>query len=645
MDMETVLYLDYIALIIYFLMLVAWFFRTRNHTSKGSMYLSALFIALAANIFDIISVLLDKTGNNYVATRYVTHACYLIIRNAISPMYVAYVISVTDIWHSLKKKASLNALALIPFSLVAVLTAISPFTKSVFYIDDSGVYTRGPLFPVLYFSAIFYLCLCAHYGIRYFRILNLERFIPIFSIIPGQLLAVGIQFFYPHILCEMFATSISLLLVMITIEKPEGKFDLSTGLIKSDSFFNMIVKAQKVKKPYCAVIINITNNSALASYLSLSNMASITSAIGRRIEAVSTHLHVSPEIYDLENGLFASVLYDDEMSLGARYATHLLDTLKHDYNVGGLTITILPSVCVLKVPQDSANVDELRLLLNDLRHTKYTGEISLATSFMKNKDYSVMANMDAILNKAIENDEFEVYYQPIYSNLDNRFNSAEALIRLNTAEYGFIRPDLFIPMAEDSGAIHKIGMIVLEKVCKFISSESFKELGLDYIEVNLSVVQCMDRSLAKKIAAVCDKYGVKPSQLNLEITETASSFALKNMMTNINTLYDMGYSFSLDDFGTGYSNLVRIASLPLHIVKLDKSFTWTGDNDDLKLILETTINMVKKMDMKIVVEGVETEEMLKRFRDLECEYIQGYYFSKPLPEFDFIQYIKDHQNS
>ena len=607
--------------------------------------MSALFIALAANIFDIISVLLDKTGNNYVATRYVTHACYLIIRNAISPMYVAYVISVTDLWHNLKKKASLNALTLIPFSLVAALTAISPFTKSVFYIDDSGVYTRGPLFPVLYFSAIFYLCLCAHYGIRYFRILNLERFIPIFSIIPGQLLAVGIQFFYPHILCEMFATSISLLLVMITIEKPEGKFDLSTGLIKSDSFFNMIVKAQKVKKPYCAVIINITNNSALTSYLSLSNMASITSAIGRRIEAVSTHLNVSPEIYDLENGLFATVLYDDEMSLGARYATHLLDTLKHDYNVGGLTITILPSVCVLKVPQDSNNVDELRLLLNDLRHTKYTGEISLASSFMKNKDYSVMANMDAILNKAIENDEFEVYYQPIYSNLDNRFNSAEALIRLNTAEYGFIRPDLFIPMAEDSGAIHKIGMIVLEKVCKFISSESFKELGLDYIEVNLSVVQCMDRSLAKKIAAVCDKYGVKPSQLNLEITETASSFAQKNMMTNINTLYDMGYSFSLDDFGTGYSNLVRIASLPLHIVKLDKSFTWTGDNDDLKLILETTINMVKKMDMKIVVEGVETEEMLKRFRDLECEYIQGYYFSKPLPEFDFIQYIKDHQNS
>ena len=113
------------------------------------------------------------------------------------------------------------------------------------------------------------------------------------------------------------------------------------------------------------------------------------------------------------------------------------------------------------------------------------------------------------------------------------------------------------------------------------------------------------------------------------------------MIKNINRLFETGYSFSLDDFGTGYSNLVRIASLPLNIVKLDKSFTWTENSEDLKIILENTINMIKKMNMKIVVEGVETEEMLKRFKDLGCEHIQGYYFSKPLPEYDFINYIKD----
>ena len=151
----------------------------------------------------------------------------------------------------------------------------------------------------------------------------------------------------------------------------------------------------------------------------------------------------------------------------------------------------------------------------------------------------------------------------------------------------------------------------------------------------------MDKNLADKILSVCKKYGVNPSQLNLEITETASIFTQRNMIKNINRLFETGYSFSLDDFGTGYSNLVRIASLPLNIVKLDKSFTWTENSEDLKIILENTINMIKKMNMKIVVEGVETEEMLKCFKDLGCEYIQGYYFSKPLPEYDFINYIKD----
>ena len=309
--------------------------------------------------------------------------------------------------------------------------------------------------------------------------------------------------------------------------------------------------------------------------------------------------------------------------------------------VNGLNLTVLPSVCVFKFPEDTKSVEQLRLFLSDLRNHKYSNGVNLASTYMKNKDYTIMANMDTILKDAIENDRFEVYYQPIYSNEKNGFNSAEALLRLITPEYGFIRPDLFIPMAEESGAIHKIGLIVLEKVCRFISSDEFKKLGLDYIEVNLSVVQCMDKNLADKILSVCKKYGVNPSQLNLEITETASIFTQRNMIKNINRLFETGYSFSLDDFGTGYSNLVRIASLPLNIVKLDKSFTWTENSEDLKIILENTINMIKKMNMKIVVEGVETEEMLKRFKDLGCEYIQGYYFSKPLPEYDFINYIKD----
>ena len=622
-------------------MLVAWFFRLRKRRSYKGLYLPLLLVATFTCVFDIFTIIFNVEGSYFFVLKYVLNGFYLVLRSLIPLLYVGYIISVTETWHKIVNNSYIKCLIALPCVISAIMTITSPLTHLIYYIDDSGLYKRGPAFFVLYIDAAIYFILCLYFCIRYSELLKPEKYIPLLSIIPSQVATVIIQLMFPHILCEMIATAISLLLIMITIEKQEEKFNPSTGLLKSEIFYDMIDNAKSVSRPYSAIFINIANHSLLSDYLPLSGMVALYSSVARRLEAIGSQLKISAEIYDLENGLFSVVLYGDDIEFANRYASYAFETLKHDCMVNGLNLTVLPSVCVFKFPEDTKSVEQLRLLLSDLRNHKYSNGVNLASTYMKNKDYTIMANMDTILKDAIENDRFEVYYQPIFSNEKNGFNSAEALLRLITPEYGFIRPDLFIPMAEESGAIHKIGLIVLEKVCRFISSDEFKKLGLDYIEVNLSVVQCMDKNLADKILSVCKKYGVNPSQLNLEITETASIFTQRNMIKNINRLFETGYSFSLDDFGTGYSNLVRIASLPLNIVKLDKSFTWTENSEDLKIILENTINMIKKMNMKIVVEGVETEEMLKRFKDLGCEYIQGYYFSKPLPEYDFINYIKD----
>ena len=134
-----------------------------------------------------------------------------------------------------------------------------------------------------------------------------------------------------------------------------------------------------------------------------------------------------------------------------------------------------------------------------------------------------------------------------------------------------------------------------------------------------------------------------PEQINLEITETAASYSQNIMADNIGSLSEKGIDFSLDDFGTGYSNMRRIALLPLKIVKLDKSFTTIDENPKLMIILQNTIKMIKEMNMKIVVEGIENENLVKQFSNLQCEYIQGYYFSKPIPKDEFIRFIKNSQ--
>lgn len=152
--------------------------------------------------------------------------------------------------------------------------------------------------------------------------------------------------------------------------------------------------------------------------------------------------------------------------------------------------------------------------------------------------------------------------------------------------------------------IHKIGKFVLEEVCRFITGEKFKNLGLEYVEVNLSVIQCMSSELSEDVRAVMERYGVSNEQINLEITETAAAYAQTTIMDNINSLTDYGIAFSLDDFGTGYSNMKRIASMPFAIVKLDKTFADIDTDDKMMKVVKNTISMVKDMNMKIVVEGV-----------------------------------------
>ena len=185
-----------------------------------------------------------------------------------------------------------------------------------------------------------------------------------------------------------------------------------------------------------------------------------------------------------------------------------------------------------------------------------------------------------------------------------------------------------------------IGHYVLEEVCRFISSEEFQRLDLDYIEVNLSVVQCMQSNLASEILELLGQYKVQPSQINLEITETAASYAQKTMMKNLDSLTKAGIQFSLDDFGTGYSNMRRIASMPFHLIKLDKTFTNLEQNPKMRIVLENTIRMIKDMNMKIVAEGIETECLVRQFAELHCEYIQGYYYSRPIPRPEFVAFIE-----
>lgn len=347
-------------------------------------------------------------------------------------------------------------------------------------------------------------------------------------------------------------------------------------------------------------------------------------------------------VYYLHNARFA-VMIPKSVTLAKEFANEILDEVQRTWKIQGDDISETMVGALLELPGD---VKEVQDVYNYLKYLEIMPVLRDKTVYEgKHLDIAYMKRYDEIeraIDRALLQTSFEVYYQPIYSVAEERVVAAEALLRMHDDEMGFVSPEEFIPIAEKNGKIVEIGHIVLEQVCQFLQKENVKEYGIQYIEVNLSAIECLAERLPEDIQEILARYEIDCSQINLEITETALANNQTVLAENMNKINDLGVTFSLDDYGTGYSTISYIMKFPFHIVKIDKSILWTAfENERAMIALCASVNMIKDMDMKIVVEGVESEEMAKELKSLGCDYLQGFYYSRPLPKEEFLKYISE----
>lgn len=638
--MNKIMYFDYCALILLITLIISTVFRKMTKGKLNKLFLLLLMIAIISVLLDIWAVWLDKMGPGNVTEKYIAHSAYLIIHNLMTPSYIVYLIAQTDTWHKLKQSNLLKILLILPITVATFLLIVNFGWHIVFYLDANDQYTRGSCFILLYVVGLIYVVFGVRYIIYYRKLFEYARFLSLLAMFPLMMVAVMCQFLMPGYLVEMFANAVSLLLVSMLIHRPEEMLDVETGLLKLGAYSVDMKRNFANEKSVQIIMINIVNYPAIRDMLGYEALSQMIHRIAARFMNVNRKKGLEADLYYLNNGKFRFVVEEKHFDQLEEAAEMINETMKSDFHFKHMEVNLVSCVCIAKCPEDISDVDSLLAFGDDLNTKVFTGEVQNASNLYKKEYYDLMRDLDRIIEQALADKRFMVYYQPIFSVKENRFNSAEALLRLKDEKYGFISPEIFIPAAEKSGAIHKIGAFVLDEVCQFIASEEYKTLDLDYIEINLSVAQCMQNSLADQILDMIKKYQISPSQINLEITETSASYSQKTMIDNLNILSNAGISFSLDDFGTGYSNMRRIASLPFQLVKLDKSFTDLEENPKLIIVLKNTINMIKALDMKIVVEGVETVSMVKQFSDFGCEYIQGYYYSKPIPKDEFIEFIR-----
>ncbi|MDY6392216.1 MAG: EAL domain-containing protein [Bacilli bacterium] len=244
---------------------------------------------------------------------------------------------------------------------------------------------------------------------------------------------------------------------------------------------------------------------------------------------------------------------------------------------------------------------------------------------------------------SLQNQEFKVFFQPKYSieGDEPRLAGAEALVRWAHPEFGMISPGVFIPLFEKYGYIRSLDRFVYQKTAEMISRLK-KELGVELpISCNVSRVDIFDPNLCDVICSLVQKYGFEPKLLHLEVTETVYSENTMELIAKTAHLREMGFEIEMDDFGSGYSSLNMLSSLPFDVLKIDTGFVRNlFQSDKNLLILHSIVDLANLLEVRTVAEGVENKEQLDKLKEFGCDLIQGYYFSKPLPEEDFFARVK-----
>lgn len=325
-------------------------------------------------------------------------------------------------------------------------------------------------------------------------------------------------------------------------------------------------------------------------------------------------------------------------------AKEIIDAFSHPFKLKMYEINVTVSIGISVFPNDAQDHNSI------LKHAN--SALSLAKLRGKNKYEFYYPNIDVHnykrftlrndLYKAIEKEQFRVYYQPQVSLSTSEILAAEALIRWEHPTWGLVPPSEFIPLEEETGLVVNLGNWMLKEVC--FNYKRWLDSGLPAIKVsiNYSSIQFLEENFVENIRKTIDEFGLNPNFLIIEITESIFQTNYEQVRSNIKKLQALGIQVALDDFGTGFSSLAYLNSFSIDILKIDRSFIKNIPSDETSTILtRSIINLAKELKIKLVAEGIETWEQLSYLRELKCHTGQGYLYSKPVPLKEFERILED----
>lgn len=623
---------------------VIYFLRPKIKLLSNRIFTVLMISAFGYLIFDFATIF-ALVYYDYLPLWFVrfTHQGFILFLDvALSSIYLYM-----DILNRDQRRYSKTELSLIIGSYIVVLASII-FAPMYYYIEEDGIYSYGVMANCVYVVLIIYSAMTVFQTLRHIK--NKAHRKQKICVLMTMALWIGfggVQIIEPRILISSVGISAIILLMFLSLENPSEYLDSETRAFNYYALKAVLQEYLSRKRSFAIVSMELDEASIIESYASSNVISEVLIEIRTFVEK-----NFKTPCYRMNRMTLAFIIDSKKISKLDLYLEILAERFSQTWELKSRSVRLNAHANVLCCPEDfpfDGNVDEL------LDFAEETETYGRSIGFIRRIDDKAREKRIRhrqilyVVSDAIKNDEINMYYQPIYSLEQKKFTNAEALVRLKDEDtIGFISPEEFIPLSEKKGMIMPLSNLIFNHVFSFMSENNLKKKGVNHIEVNLSGLQSVDANLPKLMKSLLMKHNISPDSVNLEITESIAVTSGYMLKKNMDELRKFGCSFSMDDFGTGYSNLSRIAKADFEMIKIDKSLLWpcfkedgTEGTKNAKILLENMISMLLKIGRKIVVEGIETKEQFEYLEKLGITYAQGFYFSKPIPEDEFLKFIEE----
>ena len=511
----------------------------------------------------------------------------------------------------------------IPTIVLVFIILTNPFTEKLFYFDSTGYY-HGPWYLLLYVSALLHIAAAAIFVAVHRDAVSRRNLTALLTVFLLAAFGIAAQAVNPAVLTIGFGLSLSILAMYLTINNPCACMDSLTGLNDKQYLLRRMNELTDAHKAFHIITV-------YAYQLDHMNKVSGVQSGDEFLRRAAEHMQeiAGRNVFRVTGKRFLLLTFS------LREYEACLTSLRQVFRTQPDDEQAAPSPVILCGVVGAEKLGTGGLVLDYAEYLESLaarrGVTEVIQNDRKNRDsFYYNKQVEQFLHRAIDEDLFEVYYQPVYSLHQQRFVTLEALSRLRHPTLGWISPDIFIRLAEKNRLISQITELQLRRVCRFLRENPALRASIANVKINLSPLDLIHSDGGSHLIRILDEYGLPYSCFQFEITETVATEYSASLTRVAESFQAAGIGLCLDDFGSGYANLNTVMQLPFSVIKLDRSLLFHICTDkNAALFYQSIVSAFCRLGYRIIAEGVETQEEMELLRSWNVDMIQGYYFSRP----------------